>query len=133
MSDEPHYDIMGLYGDNYPGATKVFTAGHSEVFHADKHCPRLTATATDDYSDEPTVFLRAYTLRKVMTHWGDPVKPCSQCTQDIETTAEVAVEHDGVHEAELRYFEPGEKRVTTTYRQTPGGEVEVKDQTKVIE
>jgi len=105
---------------DHSAATTVFTAGNNnEVFHADKHCHRL-------HKDEPAVIdgqemrhIQAHTLEAVMTSWLNPVRPCDYCTQDIHTTAEIVTEIDGVPESQLKYYEPGDQRVTTRVRTDP--------------
>ncbi len=115
---------------DHSAATTVFTSGNgTEVFHADKYCHRLHADEpTTDRDGNELRYIRAHTLEKVMTSWLDPVKPCDYCTQDIETTAEIATEIDGVPEACLKYFEPGDERVTTRVHTDPeSGETTVQE------
>ncbi len=119
--------IMTIAGYDYSAATTVFTAGHSEVFHADKYCHRLHSADTITIDGQEKTTITAHPLEKVMTEWLDPIKPCSHCTQDIETTAEIAKEIDGVPEACLSYFEPGDERVTTTVSYNDDGTTDVSE------
>lgn len=112
------------YSD-HSASTTVFTSGNSEVFHADKHCHRLHRTEPLEYDGDKIRYIQAHELESVMTSWLNPVRPCSYCTLDIEKTADVAVEQDGVPEACLSYYTPGDKRVKTVVSTSPDGETTV--------
>ena len=125
--------IMPFAGYDYSAATSVFTKGSStEVFHADKYCHRLYQGDTITIDGQEQTTIHAHPLEKVMTSWTDPIKPCSYCTQDIETTAEIATEIDGIPEELLCYFEPGDQRVNTTVRYNDDGTVDVSESAEEV-
>lgn len=71
----------------YPGGTtRVYTAGHSPIFHADLRCQELT-----DVEE-----VRMYPLKHVVTTDANPRTPCTYCTADLDQTITVAIEYDGV-------------------------------------
>ena len=110
-------------GEDHSAATTVFTSmSGSEVFHADKHCHRLHQSETFVGADgTETRGIRARTLEGVMTSWLNPIRPCDYCTQDIRTTADIVTEIDGVPEEVLKYYEPGDKRVSETWTRGDDG------------
>jgi len=111
---------------DHSAATTVYAASQqSEVFHADKHCHRLHTTDTYTFDGVEQRSIKALTLETVMTEHTDPVRPCDYCTQDIERTAEIVQEVDGVPESVLCYYEPGDEKVTTTVSRNDDGEMEV--------
>ena len=132
MRDGVKVSIMTYAYTDYSAATSVFTCGNSETFHADKYCHALHRGDTITIDGQEQTTIQAHTLEQVMTSWTDPVKPCSHCTQDIETTADIAMEIDGVPEACLSYFEPGDKKVTTTVSRNDDGTVDVSETTSEV-
>lgn len=102
---------------DYASETTVYTVNNSEVFHADRGCDRIPDDAWPS----------AETLPHVMSSYLNPIRPCSACTMGIEHCAKVAVEHDGLDEAQLEYFEPGDKRVHTSFTRGQDGSWEVSD------
>lgn len=72
-------------------ATRVYAATNSYRFHADRDCPEL--------ADVETVL--RFPLGWVVTHRSNPTHPCDYCTQDVPTTAEVAVTYDQINPDEL--------------------------------
>lgn len=114
--------VMTFAGYDHSAATTVFTAkNNSEVFHADKHCHRLHRGETYTFDGQERQTIHAHPLEKVMTTYLDPVRPCDYCTQDIQTTANIVQEIDGVPESVLNYYEPGGERVSETWVHNPDG------------
>ena len=132
VRDGVKVNIMTFAYTDYSAATSVFTRGHSETFHADKYCHRLHQSDTVTIDGQEQTTIHAHTLEMVMTSWTDPVKPCSHCTLDIEKTAEIAEGIDGVSEFALCYFEPGDKRVTTTVSREDDGTVTVTESSSEV-
>lgn len=78
----------------YPGGTtRVYTAGHSPIFHADLHCRELTDVAE----------VRLYPLAHIVTTDANPRTPCAHCTAVLPKTIAVAMECDGVDPADVVY------------------------------
>lgn len=126
MREGVEVHVQTFAGHDHSAATTVFTSqNNSEVFHADKCCHRLHRSEPSEYDGEKFRYVHAWPLEVVMTEWGDPVRPCDYCTQDIHTTAEIAMEYDNVPESCLKFFEPGDKRVTTTVSRNDDGTVTV--------
>ena len=116
--------VSRIFGRDYASETTVYVVNNSEVFHADRDCNRIPDGAW------PT----AETLPEVMSSWLDPIKPCSDCTMDINHCAEVAVERDGLPRGQLKFYEPGDIQVSTRVRRTDDGDYEVTNRSeRVIE
>lgn len=75
--------------------TKLYAAGHSTVFHADRNCGELQR-ADDDR-------IRTYPIRFVVTRDVSPKRPCPNCTLDMANTVRVAIEYDHVAPEEVVY------------------------------
>jgi nitrous oxide reductase len=122
MRDGVVVGVQMFAGDDHSAATTVFTSkNNSEVFHADKYCHRLHRGETYTIDGEERQTIYAHPLEKIMTTWLDPIRPCDYCTQDIETTAKIVQEHDGVPEKLLKYYEPGDKRVSQQWSKNADG------------
>ncbi|MEZ3117917.1 hypothetical protein RYH80_18525 [Halobaculum sp. MBLA0147] len=122
--DGTRVEVMATHGCDHGDVTTVFSINDdSTVFHADKHCPRLhqSEPSAPSWADTPIRHLRAHTLEEVMTSPTDPVKPCSHSTQSITALAESIMQQRDLHEVQLRYFEPGERRQSITVERTPNG------------
>lgn len=121
--------VTRIAGHNYESSTTVYTLRSGcETFHADKRCSHILNSARHSpVHGEQTVSVTAHALPKVMQSYLNPIKPCQHCTLDIEKTADVVVEHDGLDEILLQYFEPGDKKVTTTVRTDEDGETTVSE------
>lgn len=72
-------------------ATRVYAATNSYRFHADRNCPELNGVET----------VLQFPLGWVVTHHSNPTRPCGYCTQDVPTTAQVAITYDRIDPDEL--------------------------------
>lgn len=111
--------VSRIANRDYAGETTVYTVNNSDIFHADRGCHRIPDDA----------WPAAETLPHVMSSLLNPIRPCTACTMGIEHCAEVAVEHDGLSEVELDYFEPGDKRVSTEFTRDENGSWQVSSHT----
>lgn len=112
--------VSRIANRDYAGETTVYTVNNSEIFHADRDCHRIPDDA----------WPAAETLPHVMSSYLDPIRPCTACTMGIEHCADVAVERDGLPEGQLKYFEPGDKRVNTQYTRADDGSWQVSSHTE---